>query len=144
MQPWVWLIIIIVIILIVWWLMSRSAKTYEAGFEIDHAQPASPEEIEQSPETADTAPAPGSRPDDLTRLEGIGPKVKALLQEAGIATFAQLASADVSRLKEILDANDLQFMDPASWPEQAKLAAEGKVEELKILQDSLKGGRKVS
>jgi predicted flap endonuclease-1-like 5' DNA nuclease len=133
MQPWVWLIIIIVIILIVWWLMSRSAKTYEAGFEIDHAQPASPEEIEQSPETADTAPAPGSRPDDLTRLEGIGPKVKALLQEAGIATFAQLASAD-----------DLQFMDPASWPEQAKLAAEGKVEELKILQDSLKGGRKVS
>jgi large subunit ribosomal protein L21 len=137
MQPWVWLLIIIVIILVVWWLMSRSAKTYEAGFEIDHAQPAVSEEPEAAPPSA-------PEPDDLTILEGIGPKVNTLLQTAGIATFSQLANADVSSLKEILEANDLQFMDPTSWPEQAQLAAEGKSEELKAFQDSLKGGRKAS
>jgi predicted flap endonuclease-1-like 5' DNA nuclease len=137
MQPWVWLLIIIVIILVVWWLMSRSAKTYEAGFEIDHPQPAVSEEPE-------AAPPPVSKEDDLTILEGIGPKVNSLLQAAGVGTFSQLASADVSRLKDILEANDLQFMDPTSWPEQAKLAAEGKTEELKALQDSLKGGRKAA
>jgi hypothetical protein len=31
--------------------------------------------------------------------------------------------------------------DPATWPEQAKLAAEGNWEELKKRQDELKGGR---
>lgn len=146
MQPWVWLVIIIVIILVVWWLMSRSAKTYEAGFEIDHAEPTLAEELEAAPEPAEeeVAPAPPSKPDDLTILEGIGTKVNTLLQAAGIATFSQLANADMNRLKEILEANSLQFMDPTSWPEQAKLAAEGKTDELKALQEALKGGRKAS
>ena len=146
MQPWVWLLIIIVIILVVWWLMSRSAKTYEAGFEIDHEPDATSEESEVVSETTEeeTAPSPPAKPDDLTTLEGIGPKVNSLLQTAGIATFSQLANTDLSRLKEILEANDLQFMDPTSWPEQAQLAAEGKSEELKAFQDSLKGGRKAS
>jgi predicted flap endonuclease-1-like 5' DNA nuclease len=146
MQPWVWLLIIIVIILVVWWLMSRSAKNYEAGFEIDRAESVTIEEPEAASEqeVEEVPPAPPTKPDDLTILEGIGPKVNKLLQTAGIATFSQLASADVGRLKEILEANELQFMDPSTWPEQAKLAAEGKTEELKALQDSLKGGRKAA
>lgn len=134
MQPWVWLIIIIVIILVVWWLMSRSAQTYEADFEVSH-------EAESQPETP--AEPPPTKPDDLASLEGIGPKVNRILQEAGITTFDQLAAAELGQLDEILEANGLQFMDPASWPEQAKLAAEGKNEELQALQDRLKGGRKV-
>jgi large subunit ribosomal protein L21 len=32
---------------------------------------------------------------------------------------------------------------PETWPQQAKLLADGKKEELKKLQEELKGGRKV-
>lgn len=88
----------------------------------------------------------GEGEDDLTRIEGIGPKISALLQAAGIRTFAQLAHTDVSRLQEILDAAGPRFRlaDPGTWPEQARLAAEGAWEALQALQDQLKGGRTVS
>jgi hypothetical protein len=33
--------------------------------------------------------------------------------------------------------------DPGTWPQQAKLAAEGKMDELKKLQEELQGGRRV-
>ena len=82
-------------------------------------------------------------PDKLTSLEGIGPKVESLLNENGITTYIQLAETSVDKLNEILDANDLQMMDPTYWPEQAKLAGLGKSEELQTLQDKLKGGRMV-
>lgn len=70
--------------------------------------------------------------DDLTRLEGIGPKICALLHAAGIHTFEQLAAASVARLAEILRAAGPRFRmhDPASWPSQARLAAEGRWAEL--------------
>ncbi len=80
--------------------------------------------------------------DDLTIVEGIGPKISALLAAAGINTFAQLASADEGRLREILLEARLRMADPRTWPEQAKLAAEGDWEGLKTLQRQLKAGRR--
>jgi len=80
-------------------------------------------------------------PDDLVIIEGIGPKIAALLKEHGIATFAQLAATEVGVLEKLLKENKLQFAKPDSWPEQAKLAAEGKMEELKALQEKLVAGR---
>jgi len=46
-------------------------------------------------------------------------------------------------LKEILaDAGSRYRMhDPTTWPEQSKMAAEGKWDELKAWQDNLKGGK---
>ncbi|RME70040.1 MAG: 4Fe-4S dicluster domain-containing protein [Chloroflexi bacterium] len=93
------------------------------------------------------APAPAeapAQPDDLTKIEGIGPKINALLQNAGITTFAQLAATDVEKIQQILTeaGSRYQLADPGTWPQQAKLAAEGKWEELQKLQDSLKGGRR--
>ena len=82
-------------------------------------------------------------PDDLKRIEGIGPKIASLLQDAGITTFAQLAAADVERLREILDAVNLRIANPTTWPEQAALAAAGDWEGLASLQGELKGGRRV-
>jgi len=82
-------------------------------------------------------------PDDLQIIEGIGPKIASVFQEAGIATFAQLAATPVERLSEILKAANLRLGDPSTWPEQARLAGAGDLEGLKKLQDSLKGGRKV-
>jgi len=84
---------------------------------------------------------PGPEPDDLKRIEGIGPKVSSLLNEAGIFTFAQLADAEVPRLKSIVDEAGLTMMNPASWPDQARLAASGDWDALAKLQEGLKAGR---
>ncbi len=83
-----------------------------------------------------TAPEPlMAMPDDLKRIEGI-------LNAAGITTFAALADTPVMRLREILNAELRGSIgSPASWPEQARLAAAGAWDELKRRQDNLKGGQ---
>ncbi len=80
--------------------------------------------------------------DDLTCIEGIGPRVAALLETAGITMFAQLAATEVTQLKSSLRAARLPFMDPTTWPQQAGLAAAGAWERLAVLQEELKGGRR--
>ncbi len=84
------------------------------------------------------------QPDDLTTLEGIGPKVAKLLESIGITTFQQLADADLGKLRETLDGAGYKYMEPAGWVEQAALAAKGDTDGLQKLQDSLKGGRKAN
>jgi len=151
--PWLWLLIIIIVILLVWWLLTRSAREepphIEAHHEEHHEEPAPaealtpPEAARLEPVALEAPPAPEVHlPDDLTRLEGIGPKVASVLNAASISTFAQLAAADLGKLKEILEAAGFRFMDPATWPEQAGLLAEGKLEEFEKLAASLKGGRR--
>ncbi len=83
--------------------------------------------------------------DDLTKIEGIGPKIAGLLQAAGITTFAQLSNTEVSRLEAILNeaGSRYRLADPESWPEQSKLAAAGDWAALQTLQERLTGGRRV-
>ena len=83
------------------------------------------------------------KPDDLKRIEGIGPKISKLLNEAGITTFSQLAASSVSQLDQIVREAGISIADPGTWPEQANLAAAGDWEVLRDLQDRLKGGRRV-
>jgi predicted flap endonuclease-1-like 5' DNA nuclease len=83
-------------------------------------------------------------PDDLTIIEGIGPKVAKLLAGTDITTFAALAEADLVKLREVLDGAGYKYMEPAGWVEQAKLAAKGDTEGLQKLQGELKGGRKAA
>jgi predicted flap endonuclease-1-like 5' DNA nuclease len=81
-------------------------------------------------------------PQDLARIEGIGPRISGLLQEAGILTYAQLAAAEVSKLEQILaDAGLAHLANPGTWPEQASLAAAEDWAALESLQDRLRGGR---
>ena len=81
--------------------------------------------------------------DDLTLIEGIGPKVAKVLGEAGILTFAQLAESNADDIQNILNEAGLKMMDATSWPAQAKLAADNDMDGLKKMQDKLSGGRKV-
>ena len=83
------------------------------------------------------------KPDDLKIVEGIGPKIEGILHQAGIATFAELATTSVEKLEQIVreDAG-IRVAFPDTWPEQAKLAAAGEWETLEKLQDELKGGRR--
>ena len=89
------------------------------------------------------APAVIAEGDDLKIIEGIGPKIADLLVEAGIATFAQLAVTTPEAISEILEKAGPQYNihNPATWPAQSQLAADGKWDELKTLQDELIGGR---
>ncbi len=84
--------------------------------------------------------------DDLTQIEGIGPRISMLLKLQGTRTFAQLAEVDSDRLRAILDqaGPDFQLASPESWPEQARLAAGHAWEELQVLQDRLTAGREDS
>src|SRR5690606_37704784 len=77
--------------------------------------------------------------DDLKKVEGIGPKIAETLNAAGITTFAQLAKTDAAKISEIIaDVRGNHVTD--TWPAQAKVAAEGKSDELKKWQDELNGG----
>lgn len=93
-------------------------------------------------ETPVVPPTATGKPDKLTVIEGIGPKIQSLLHGAGILTFAELAATPYDRLRTLLDENGLRFADPTTWPDQAKYAAEGKLDELKEFQSTLKGGRR--
>ena len=81
--------------------------------------------------------------EDLTKIEGIGPRIQKMLNDDQIFTWAELADAPVERLKGLLrrGGDRYRMHDPKSWPDQAKLAAEGRWDELEELQDILQGGR---
>ena len=94
-------------------------------------------------EDAPVAKKSTKKGDDLTIVEGIGPKVAAIFVEAGIKTFADLAKKSKEELEAILDPNGAVYaaMDPTTWPQQAQLAADGKMEELETLKKELNGGK---
>ncbi|MEM6628703.1 MAG: helix-hairpin-helix domain-containing protein [Bacteroidota bacterium] len=80
--------------------------------------------------------------DDLTRLEGITPRVEGLLHSAGITSFKDLEDADSVKLRGILSAAGAPYnsLDTTSWGKQAGMAAAGKWDELEALQDELVSG----
>ena len=84
-----------------------------------------------------------TKADDLTLVEGIGPKIAELLTQAGITTFAQLANTKPTAIKSILETagKRYQMHDPATWPKQAALARDGKTAELAKWQGELKAGK---
>lgn len=87
-----------------------------------------------------------SSQDDKTNLEiieGIGPKIKEVLNNARIVTFRDLATTPIYRIKDILDAGGSQFAshDPSTWVEQAMLAENGQWEQLEDLKNYLVAGR---
>ena len=154
---WVWLAIIVVMAALFLWLWLSEPKKkaapptrLEAAAHTISPEAAAPSHVVETPEgiARRMAPVPSEvempTPDDLKRIEGIGPKISSLLQAAGIMTFAQLAMTDVSRLKQIIaEAGFRAPANPTTWPEQANLAATGQWDALEALQGELKGGRRV-
>ena len=83
-----------------------------------------------------------SQKDDLTKVEGIGPKAAEALVKAGVDTFEKLSKKSIEEIRTILveASKTLAHLDPQTWAQQAKLAADGKWDELKKWQDELNGG----
>ena len=84
-----------------------------------------------------------SAKDDLKVVEGIGPKIESLLNEAGIHSFARLAASSPNYIRQVLaNAGDRFTMhNPATWPKQAEMADLGNWDKLKAWQDQLDGGK---
>lgn len=120
LQDWVWVLIILIVFLAAYWNSQKSGEDVEV-----HA-------VEEE----------SHEPDDLTKIEGIGPKIASVFNAAGIATFSQLAGFDVEKLQQILDDAEIRLGDPSTWAEQANLAAERNWDALEKLQDELQGGRR--
>ena len=81
--------------------------------------------------------------DDFKKIEGVGPKIEALLHNAAIKTYVELSEVSVDKIKEILTEAGSRYKmhDPTTWPDQAKMAAAGEWDKLKEWQDSLQGGK---
>jgi predicted flap endonuclease-1-like 5' DNA nuclease len=145
---WVWAVLIILLVLLIaWWGLRSSRRETPPQTRAQMETPRSVETPHSAvqtfiPETGAPAASP-TVADDLEIIEGIGPKIAAILHAEGITTFRQLAETDVRRLEEILTANGLRLADPGSWSEQARLANAGDQSGLKAYQDRLRGGRQM-
>jgi predicted flap endonuclease-1-like 5' DNA nuclease len=125
---------------LIWWALWGKSRA-EAESEVEATSEGRPEPA-HPPVTRVEEAAPS--PDDLKRIEGIGPKIESVLNAAGILTFAQLAATDVEELERVVKEGGVRLAFPESWSEQAALAAAGEWEELEVLQEDLTAGRKAS
>ena len=96
--------------------------------------------VEKEQESKQVPPKNSTKSDDLTKIEGIGPKIAEALVAGKIISFADLAKADSGKITELI-ADVRGNHVPDTWPQQATMAAEGKWDELKKLQDELDGGK---
>ena len=151
--PW-WALLpslLLVIAVGVWlWLRQESSNNaLPAPFAEKYpAQPAIELKPEQTFQTHPIESVEETKPktvrkDDLRRIEGIGPKIASVFQDAGIHTFSDLAAAEPEWLLQILMDSGIRLANPETWPEQAALAAKEDWDGLKSLQEHLKGGRRV-
>jgi predicted flap endonuclease-1-like 5' DNA nuclease len=129
---------------------SAPARPKTGEHKITHGATPRPVTAESSisPETEDdrdqnlpAVPPINVKPDDLTIVEGIGPKINQVLHAAGIQSLSQLSDSEIGQLKAILLAEGIRRADPITWPAQAKLAAAGDLETLRALQATLRVGR---
>jgi predicted flap endonuclease-1-like 5' DNA nuclease len=138
---WVVLVaVLVVVFLLASWLIARARKPAKRSYKpdvldegmapaqrnqalIDSAPVSQAEAVVAAP-VISAAPSSG---DDLTRIKGLGPKLKALLEGLGITTFAQIAAwseEDIVRIDSQLGSFAGR---PArdNWVEQARFLAAG-------------------
>lgn len=106
-----------------WWL-TRPSDERVSAIEIETTFSRKPEPENLSP-------------DDLTKLKGIGPKIAETLKSHGVLTFQQIALSDPEEIQDILREEGIRLANPGSWPDQARLAALSRWDELEALQETL-------
>ncbi len=117
--------------------VQEEVKTETIAKPVKAAKPVKEKKATLKAETNETAA------DDLTKIEGIGKKIAAILAAENILTFKELSKVSVKKLKDILEVagSKFQMHDPTSWPKQAKLAAAADWTGLEELQQELVGGK---
>jgi len=138
---------------------ARAVTDPDTGESVDAGRPAAgvppePPHLAPTPDPATVPAAPDVSQaravlgvsvtlDDLKVVEGIGPKIELLCHGIGIRTWFDLSTTEVSLLRTMLADAGSRFgsHDPATWPEQAGLLANGRWTDFKALTDGLRGGR---
>jgi predicted flap endonuclease-1-like 5' DNA nuclease len=122
------------------------AVRFQQQEEIQTGQPvvpqpkAKPQEVPPTPTKKSAAKA---KADDLTVLEGIGPKMAAALTGAGIATYEKLARTSEADLRTAIQAAGMRLAPSlTTWAKQAEYAARGDWDGMQAYQQTLNGGHK--
>jgi predicted flap endonuclease-1-like 5' DNA nuclease len=130
---------------------NSQSETNEVSSEKEVKNPTPSESIPQDTiKSEDPVEEPevlsSSQEDDLTKIEGVGPKIAETLKNGGIKTFAQLASASPEEIKSQLSeaGGIIAQANPGTWPEQAALLRDGKMEEFNALTQELVAGVRYS
>ncbi len=130
------------------WVNDQNAEQYyyAEGFNVENCVitvPAAKLKVSKAKKITAKSKPETEVADDLTKIEGIGKKINELLTAENIANFKTLSKISSKKLKSILEAagNKFAMHNPTSWPEQAKLAAAGKWDELDGLQKKLIAGK---
>jgi len=88
-------------------------------------EPVAEAEPEPATEPVAVATLPAA-PDNLLRIEGIGPKAAGALNAAGITTYEQLAASDEAALRAAIAAAGMRATASlTSWPSKARALADG-------------------
>ncbi len=70
--------------------------------------------------------------DDLKVIDGVGPKLEGILNEAGIKSYKDLAKISDQKLQSIIDQAGSRYRmhNPKNWKTQANFALSGKFDDL--------------
>lgn len=121
--------------------VARFADTIASRSEMKQEKPTA----SFTPQAANTSQeyAPRPNPDDLTVIEGIGGKVQAALNQAGIFTFKQVADLSAQELYQIVKVEQgVRIIgDTATWSKQAQYLVDGDAAGLQAYQTKLVSGR---
>jgi large subunit ribosomal protein L20 len=107
--------------------------------------------VAEATPVAKAAPAPAKATrkkkadgDDLTAIEGLGPKSAQALTAAGITTYAQIAASSPEELEDAVKVKGgVRVLDgqTKTWPKQAQFLVDGDEAGFKTYTDHLVGGR---
>lgn len=117
------------------------AKPVKAAAPVEAAaKPAEAKPVKSAPPVEAAAPAPAVTADDLTLIEGIGPKSAEALKSAGVTTFAQVAKMSPEELEKIVKGKKVRLVGTTEhWPRQAEIAATGDLTALEGYRKRVKG-----
>jgi predicted flap endonuclease-1-like 5' DNA nuclease len=116
------------------------AKTTEVNNKVEPAKTA--KKTTAGKKTIAKTPVSGTK-NDLKVIEGIGPAIEKLLNAKNINTYKELADSKIEVIQEILNEGGPRFAmhSPETWPMQAQLLFENRMEDFKKLTEELKGGK---
>lgn len=121
--------------------IDKTAKQIEAAMSATEKSKPKPK---PAPVVSEEPVKAAAKPDDLTKIEGIGPKMSKALITAGIDTFEKLMGMSEDALRKAIEDAGMRLAPSLStWAEQAEYAARGDWDGLQALQDTLVGGRRV-
>ncbi len=105
---------------------AKAAEGVEVADVEALASAEAPASVEPIPAETATPAAPTGKPDDLTKVRGVGKKSAQALKDAGIDSFQKLANSTDDAIRAALDAGGVRLVGEVdTWRQQAAYAARG-------------------